>query len=126
MCKRFEITDDAEVHSLFGVGANQFVNTQNGAEKLTAITGQKTVSKSFSFLDEENQPYIYDKTTKHTVKLATKGQDPHGIMIPFEFKYPTERTCIKDAYKEFNNWGSNPVNSTNWYTKPVEGKVYTK
>ena len=121
-----EITDDAEVHSLFGVGANQFVNTQNGAEKLTAITGQKTVSKSFSFLDEDNQPYIYDKTTKHTVKLATKGQDPHGIMIPFEFKYPTERTCIKDAYKEFNNWGSNPVNSTNWYTKPVEGKVYTK
>jgi hypothetical protein len=120
------ITDDAEVHSLFGVGANQFVNTQNEAEKLTAITGQKTVSKSFSFLDEDNQPYIYDKTTKHTVKLATKGQDPHGIMIPFEFKYPTERTCIKDAYKEFNNWGANPVNSTNWYTKPVEGKVYTK
>jgi len=120
------ITDNAEVHSLFGVGTNQFVNTENGAEKLTAITGQKTVSKSFSFLDEDNQPYIYDKTTKHTVKLATKGQDPHGIMIPFEFKYPTEKVCIKDAYKEFNNWGSNPVNYTNWYTKPVDGKVYSK
>ena len=120
------ITDDAEVHSLFEVGTNQFVNTENGAEKLNAITGQKTVSKSFSFLDKDNQPYIYDKTTKHTVKLATKGLDPHGIMIPFEFKYPTERTCIKDAYKEFNNWGSNPVNYTNWYTKPVSGKVYSK
>ena len=120
------ITDNVEVHSLFGVGAKQFVNTESGAEKRTAITAQKTVSKSFSFLDAENQPFIYDLTTKLTVKLSTKGQDPHGIMIPFDFKYPTEKVCIKDAYKEFNNWGSNPVLSTNWYTKPVEGKVYSK
>lgn len=120
------IQDNVEIHSLFGVGANQFINTENGAEKLTAITAQKTVNKSFSFLDEANQPYIYDLTTKLTVKLSTKGQDPHGIMIPFDFKYPAEKVCIKDAYKEFNNWGSNPVLSTNWYTKPVDGKVYSK
>ena len=44
-------------------------------------------------------------------------------MIPFDFKYPVEKVCIKDAYNEFNNWGKNPVNSTNWYTKPVTGKV---
>ena len=118
------ILDNVEIHSLFGVAQKQFVNTQNGAEKLAAITAQKTVSKSFSFLDSNNQPYIYDKTTGLTVKLSTKGQDPHGIMIPFEFKYPTEKTCIKDAYKQFNNWGANPVNYTNWYTKPVSGKVF--
>lgn len=121
-----DIQDNVEIHSLFGKAPKQTINTANGAEKLSPITARKTVSKSFSFLDSENQPFIYDVTTKLTVKLATKGQDPHGIMIPFEFKYPLERTCITDAYKEFNNWGSNPVNSTNWYTKPVEGKVYTK
>ena len=120
------IQDNVEIHSLFGKAPKQIINTDNNAEKLSPITVRKTVSKSFSFLDAENQPYIYDVTTKLTVKLATKGQDPHGIMIPFEFKYPIEKVCIKDAYKEFNNWGSNPVNSTNWYTKPVEGKVYTK
>ena len=48
-------------------------------------------------------------------------------MIPYaDFKYPLEKVCIKDAYTEFNKWGQNPVYSTNWYTKPVEGKVYTK
>ena len=120
------IQDNVEIHSLFGVGAKQFVNTESGAEKRTAITAQKTVSESFSFLDAENQPFIYDLTTKLTVKLSTKGQDPHGIMIPFDFKYPTEKVCIKDAYKEFNNWGSNPILSTNWYTKPISGKVYSK
>lgn len=117
------IQDNVEIHSLFGVGAKQFVNTESGAEKHAAITAQKTVSESFSFLDEINQPYVYDVTTKHTVKLSLKGQDPHGIMIPFDFKYPVEKVCIKDAYNEFNNWGSNPILSTNWYTKPVTGKV---
>ena len=120
------IQDNVEIHSLFGVGAKQFVNTESGAEKHAAITAQKTVSESFSFLDAENQPFIYDLTTNLAIKLSTKGQDPHGIMIPFDFKYPTEKVCIKDAYKEFNNWGSNPILSTNWYTKPVEGKVYSK
>ena len=120
------ITDNVEVHSLFGVGAKQFVNTESGAEKHAAITVQKTVSKSFSFLDAENQPFIYDLTTNLAIKLSTKGQDPHGIMIPFDFKYPVEKVCIKDAYTEFNNWGSNPILSTNWYTKPVDGKVYSK
>ncbi|QVJ80716.1 protein of unknown function [Prevotella sp. khp1] len=117
------IQDNVEIHSLFGVDAKQFVNTESGAEKHAAITARKTVSESFSFLDEINQPYVYDVTTKHTVKLSLKGQDPHGIMIPFDFKYPVEKVCIKDAYNEFNNWGKNPVNSTNWYTKPVTGKV---
>ena len=120
------IQDNTEVHSLFGVGAKQFVNTESGAEKHAAITVQKKVSKSFSFLDAENQPFIYDLTTNLAIKLSTKGQDPHGIMIPFDFKYPVEKVCIKDAYTEFNNWGSNPILSTNWYTKPVDGKVYSK
>ena len=120
------IQDNVEIHSLFGKAPKEFVNTESGAEKLPAITVQKTVDEGFSFLDAENQPYIYDKTTNLTIKLSTKGQDPHGIMIPFDFKYPVEKVCIKDAYTEFNNWGSNPILSTNWYTKPVDGKVYSK
>ena len=118
------INDNVEIHSLFEVGEKQFVNTESGADKRPAITGKRTVSESFSFLDEENQPFIYDATTKLTVKLSTKGQDPHGIMIPFDFKYPAEKVCIIDAYKDFNKWGGNPVLSTNWYTKPVSGKVF--
>lgn len=124
--KSGDIQDNSEIHSLFGKGTGQFINTQNGAEKLSPVTVQKTVSKDFSILNTNSQPYIYDKTTGLTVKVSKSGEDPHGIMIPFDFAYPTEKTCIKNAYGEFNNWGSNPVVSTNWYTKPVEGKVYTK
>lgn len=119
------ITDDAEIHSLFGVGQNTFINTESGANYYEPITVTKTVDASFSFLNESKQPYLFDETTGKQVKLSKKGEDPHGIMIPYaDFKYPLEKICIKDAYGEFNNWGQNPVNSTDWYTKPVSGKVF--
>lgn len=120
-----QISDEAEIHSLFGVGLNTFVNTESGAKYYEPITVTKTVDASFSFLNESTQPYLFDDTTGKQVKLSKTGEDPHGIMIPYaDFKYPLEKVCIKDAYGEFNNWGQNPVNSTDWYTKPVSGKVF--
>ena len=121
------ITDDAEVHALFGKAPGVFINTENGAEYIAPITVTKKVAKSFSFLDSASLPYIYDKTTKRTVHLSEKGEDPHGIMIPNNFLYPTEHTCIKNAYPQFNNWGENPITSTLWYSiaNGVSGKVYT-
>lgn len=120
------IKDDAEIHSLFGKNANTFINTESGASYITPVTVTKTVDSSFSFLNTATQPYIYDETTGLSIYLSKKGEDPHGIMIPYDFQYPLEKICIKDAYTEFNNWGQNPVSSTDWFTKPVDGKVYSK
>ena len=116
--------ENTEVHELFGKKAGTFINTVIGEEKLKSVTIKKNVSSTFTLLDRNSQPYIYDKTTDSTTKLATKGQDPHGIMIPSDFKYPCEKVCIKDAYKTFNDWGQNSVSYTNWYTKPTSDKVY--
>jgi hypothetical protein len=88
------------------------------------IREQFTVAKTFSFLDEATQPYIYDETNGKTIKLSKKGEDPHGIMIPYNFKYPLEKVCIKDAYSQFNNWGKNSITSTDWYKYPNESRVY--
>ena len=118
--------------TLRSIGSNQFINTENSAEYIEPVVVVKEVSESFSFLDEATQPYLYDKTTGLEVKLAKRGEDPHGIMLPYDFKYPLEKVCIKDAYKDFNNWvdkdpkKDKDVIGTNWYTKPVSGKVYTK
>ena len=118
-----KINSNTEVHQLFGKGI-QFINTVKGDEKVAPVTEVITVAKSFSFLDEATQPKIYDKNSKQTIKLATRGQDPHGIMIPWDFKYPRERVCIKDAYGKFNEWGENPITSTEWYKSPIEANVY--
>lgn len=121
------IQDDKEVHSLFGLTTTeQFVNTKADDEKKSPITVKKTVSKSFSLTDPNTMPYIYNKTKDLEIRIAKQGEDPFGIMIPENFLYPLEKVCIKDAYLEFNNWGQNPVLSTDWYTKPQYTKVYNK
>ena len=119
-----KIKDNAEIHSLFGKTQETFINTVVGAEKLDPITVTKTVGADFSFMDDTKQPYIYNKTTGKTIKLSLAGQDPHGIMIPFDFLYPREKRAIHIAYPEFNNWGVNPVMSTDWYEKPNFNEVY--
>ncbi len=119
-----KIRDDQEVHSLFGVSTNTFINTVKGAQTYPAVTERVTVDKDFSFLNENTQPYIYNVSEGKTIKLSEKGEDPHGIMIPYDFKYPVEQKCIKDAYSRFNEWGETRVNSTDWYKYYTPGTVF--
>ena len=116
------LNESTEIHHLFGVdNLSTFINTQS--KNYNPVSEVITVDPSFSFTDFSKQIYIYNKTQDYDVKMSQKGEDPHGIMIPSDFAYPTERTCIKDAYNTFNNWGENPVTSTDWYLNPVEAKV---
>ena len=121
------IFDDKEIHALFEKSPQTFINTVNGAEYVKPVTTTVTVDPSFSFLDKETQPYIHDITTGIDVHIAEKGQNPYGIMIPISFLYPIEKTCIKDAYSEFNKWGENAsITSTYWYinTAAAASRVY--
>ena len=115
------INDNAEVHELFGVNGG-YINTVNSNKE--PIVDVVKVNSKFSFLNEDTQPYIYDMTTGETIYLSRKGEDPHGIMVPYDFKYPKEKVCIKDAYGKFNNWGENRVTSTDWYVYPTEDLVF--
>lgn len=117
-----KINQNTEVHKILGVEGG-YVNTVKG-RVFPVVTETVTVDKNFSFTNESTQPYIIDLTTNKTIKISRKGEDPHGIMIPYDFKYPLETVCVKDAYTKFNSWGQNPVESTEWYLYPVEDKVF--
>jgi hypothetical protein len=116
--------ENQEVHSLFGVDNNKFINTVKGDKTYEPIVKRVTVNENFSFLDETTQPYIFDASTNKTVHLSMVGEDPHGIMIPYDFRYPIEYKCIKYVYPRFNKWGVNRITSTNWYKYFVEELVY--
>ena len=113
-----ESIDNVEVHSMFGCTQNQFVNTVS-ANEYEPFVLVKTVDKSFSFLNKDMQPYIYDKSINNKVELSKIGEDPHGIMIPYDFRWSRERVCVKDAYFQFNSWGRNSITSTDWYKDPI-------
>jgi hypothetical protein len=36
------------------------------------------------------------------MRLAGSGQAPFGVIIPADWKWPRERVCIKNAYKQTN------------------------
>jgi hypothetical protein len=111
-----------EIHALFN--HNGFINTIESEEYIQPLSTIVDVASDFSFLNPLNQPYLYDVSTNKYVYLSKIGEDPHGIMIPYDFKYPLERICIKDAYERFNSWGQNSVTSNEWYKFPVEDKIY--
>ena len=119
-----QIFGDKEVHEMFGASSNTFINTRKGDTKFDPITKRITVKESFSFLDEDTQPFIYNITEGKAIKLSKQGEDPHGIMIPYDFKYPIEQICIKDVYARFNEWGQDKITSTDWYKYPIEGRYY--
>ena len=121
-----EILDDVEVHAIFGVSTNTFINTESG-KYVGMKTATKTVDQKFTFMDPQNQPWVYNKTQNDTIKLSLTGQDPHGIMLPFDFDYPLEKVPVTQAYGLFNNWvkEGKSVSETNWYVFPNESRVYT-
>ena len=112
---------EKEVHSLFNKGL-EYINTENKNAEPKVVS--MDVKSDFSFLDEDTQPYIINKTKGTEIRLSKKGEDPHGIMIPYDFKYPLEKICIKDAYSQFNSWGKMSITSNEWYKFPIENNVY--
>ncbi len=116
------IQENVEVHDLFGVSDHMtFINTDGSSYPYVSAT--RTVSKDFSLLDEAQQPYIYDATTGVEVHLAKTGQNPWAILIPTDFKYPSERISVTKAYPLFNSWGEGSILSNLWYNSPDKSKV---
>mgnify|MGYP002622891579 CR=1 FL=1 len=117
-----------EIHEFFNqkAGPNQHINTVESNPHFAAVQDTIEVSETFSFANPNFEIWIYNKTANYEVKIARAGQDPHGILIPWDFQYPREQICVKDAYKKFNNWGSNRHDDTDWYKYPVNEKYYTK
>lgn len=113
-----------EIHAMFGVSTETFVNT-NGSNRLEPIQETIVVNPNFSLANPDQQVYIYNKTFNRNIYLAKKGEDPHGIMIPYDYKYPLEKTHIQNAYKEFLEWGKDASTNNTWYLNPETGEVYT-
>ena len=107
------------------------MNTGRASAKPVKITLPKPEGFDFqtcSFVlgakhsDEDKNMMDYDNDFYY-IKIATVGQDPHGIVIPEKWQWPTETTCIKDAYPQFNTWSADHTKAQDWYKYPVSGKV---
>jgi len=117
-----DILNSKEIHSYWGKKQHSFINTENNNVFLPPITAEKTYPNGFDAI--KDAPYIWNETEKDEIHIVTTGMNPRAIMIPNDFYYPLEKTCISDAYHEFNTWGvSTDFSKLDWYTKPTNSLV---
>ena len=119
------IKDNQEVHALFGVEKGTFVNT-TGKMDYAPIEEEFEIGVHTSLIDFLQKIIILDATTEQEIKISVKGEDPHAIIIPQDFKYPLEKQSIVNAYKFFKNWTQNRLADNKWYTYPDDTKVISK
>ena len=111
------LNEKREIHEILGAKSGTFVNT-NGKMEYEYKSETFTVGANTSIIEFLKGISIYDKTIDHTIKFSVKGDDPHAIVVPCRFDYPTEKVNIKDAYPFFLNWAQNAKSDNGWYNSP--------
>ena len=125
--KDYKPVFDQELHEVMGMKAGTLINTGRSKANPVTVTVDKPAGFDFqtcSFIlgamVKEDQQGVYDNDY-YAIHIATKGQDPHGIIIPGKWQWPTETTCIKDAYPKFVDWAKDITddNAKDWYKYPA-------
>lgn len=133
--KGSKLNTTTEIHAMFGqTGGRNFVNTEANKAHANPVQEIIEVPVGFTFAEDKYLPWIYNATKEYEVKISRRGEDPHGIIIPWDFQYPYERICVggdeekaaanKVAFKRFNSWGRGNVDGNDWYKNPTDGLVY--
>ncbi len=113
-----------EVHQIFGLEDNGFVNTVVGGTTMEPVSADITVPESMTIPAYLKNIFIENKSTGKIIKIADQGQAPCAIIIPGAFNYPRERVSIINAYTKFKNWAQDATADTDWYLYEEEDQVY--
>ena len=117
-----------EVHQVFGKEPGSFINTVNNGIKEDYVT--TTIAKPANFSYETADVWI--KTPQMEVHVSKQGEDPHGIVVPGNWRWPREWQCIKVAYPNFIEFAKDASTTDEtirkWYQttsgNPVEEYLY--
>ena len=123
--------DDYELHKLMKANPGEIVNTGNGYRTVEPFKATVKKPAGFDFQTcsfvlgakvrkEMQGAYEHDFYMLH---VSTAGTDPHGIVIPGKWQWPTERTRINVAYPQFSIWASDHTKAKDWYKNPDSDSV---
>jgi hypothetical protein len=115
-------TETSEVHAAFGVAKGTLVNT--GGRSTTVSTKPIAIITKPEGFDFQTAAFNIvpgggEDKGKH-IGIATSGY-PCGIVVPINWAYPSERTCIVNAYEKeghrFGEWATSAdhTKAIDWY-----------
>ena len=118
-----------ELHQVLKVNKGIMVNT--GEKAQNGVTPKScTVDAPDKWNGEfESLPVsIHVSTTGKDYVFPNNDAYPHAVMIPVDWRWPTERTRVTEAYPKFVNWATStadPRADSNWYNSPDLSKTMT-
>lgn len=113
-----KLNETTEIHQILGAANGTFVNTSGKMDK-EPVSEDFEVGANTSIIEFLKGISIYDATIDHTIVFSGKGDDPHAIIVPCRFDFPTEHVSINTAYPAFQNWARNAKTDLDWYKNPA-------
>ena len=117
--------NDQEVHALFGVPNDTFVNTQLSDQPVNPVTAIYEIGEFTTIPQFLTNIYIRNITQGgNEIHVPLTGEPPFALIVPGNFDYPIEKVSIISAYTTFRNWANNANNYGEWVNFYDESKIY--
>lgn len=125
----YPLFNGPEVHAAMGGTAHMFINTGTPDGKkfdnsqppaYFSMAKPAGIGNNLATLD------IWIQSPQGDIHVATPGQDPHGVVIPSDWKWPKEYQSIKLAYPDFVGFANPSTRSSylEWYKNPDTSLIY--
>ena len=124
-----------EVHELFGVSSDTYVNTTSNTATTKAVTLPSIDWPKNTTMEEQRMNFslkVYndDGTPDREfsmVDLLNDMKSPQALCVAGDWKWPKERIDVYVAYPLIGKWGVNFNNPEycNWYSQPKADAVVT-
>lgn len=125
-CKSQTDFNGKEVHSLLGVPAGTFVNTEPSTEVKTCVSAEYEVGEDVTIPQFLSKIYIVNYSRGgDEIHVPKKGEPPYALIVPGDFDYPAERVSIVNAYEAFSTWANNAYRYGDWLGSANLSKLYT-
>ena len=128
-----DLFEGKELHVAMGKSKGIMINTAgtggnsiSGVAPVTCTVAVPTTTWNGEF---ESLPVsIHVSTTGKDYVFPNNDAYPHAVMIPVDWRWPTERTRVTEAYPKFVNWATStadPRADSDWYNSPDLSKTMT-
>ena len=131
----FKDTLLGEVHELFGVSTDTFVNTTSNTATTKAVTLPSIEWPKNTTMEEQRMNFslkVYNDDGKLDREvsmndLLNNKKSPQALCVAGNWKWPKERIAVHVAYPLIGKWGVNFNNQEyyNWYSQPKADAVVT-
>ena len=121
-----------EIHELLGRNKLDIINTKSAVISVPFVEVDCVPwPKDYTMANDAKRFYIEIQRGTCTdcndvITLAEEpGKMPEAILVAGEWKWPTEGTCIFDAYNSFPNWSKDVTRTRFWeWYKTPENETY--